>query len=319
MPASAARGDAIPDHILTEAATWLMEMHDGPLSPERRAQLMAWRQRSAEHERAWEKAALLMDKFDHLPPTGAVALRKAPARRRAIKTMAALLAVAPAAWLAYRYAPWLQDENTYRTAIGERKQIVLPDGSRLSLNTDSEIALHFSPSLRGILLRRGEIMITTAKEARPLLVMVDGGNIRALGTRFVVRRLADRSRVAVLEGAVEISLDEAPYTQMIVPSGKQSALSATRIDALSDADGNSTAWTTGMLIAHQMPMADFVAELSRYRRGSLECDPALATLPVSGVFPLEDTTLSLSLLEQTMPVKIQYRTRYWVRVTRPEK
>nr|WP_315251612.1 FecR domain-containing protein [uncultured Duganella sp.] len=310
---------AIPDHILTEAATWLMEMHDGPLPPERRSQLAQWRQRSPEHERAWEKAALLMDKFDSLPPGGAIALRKAPARRRALKTVAALLAVGPAAWLAYRYAPWLQDENTYRTAIGERKDIALPDGSRVSLNTDSEINLYFTESSRIIGLRRGEIMITTAKDARPLLVTVGGGYMRALGTRFVVRRLAEQSRVAVFEGAVELVLGDEPYGRLIVAAGKQSAMSARHLDALSDADENNTAWTSGMLIAHQMPLAQFIAELGRYRRGVLECDPALARLPVSGVFPLEDTTLTLSLLEQTMPVTIQYRTRYWARVIRPEK
>ncbi|MBV7536845.1 FecR family protein [Duganella sp. sic0402] len=310
---------AIPDHILTEAATWLMEMHDGPLPPERRAQLAQWRERSPEHQRAWEKASLLMDKFSGLPPGGAIALRKAPARRRAIKTVAALLVAGPAAWLAFRHAPWLQNDNTYRTAIGEHREIVLADGTRVHLNTDSEIDVFFSQTLRGIWLHRGEILVTTAKDPRSLMVSVDEGYIKALGTRFMVRRSGEQNKIAVFEGAVELSLSEAPYSLLHVPAGKQSAMSATRIDPLSDADDNSSAWASGMLIANQMPLSQFIAELSRYRRGVLECDPALARLPVSGVFPLNDTSLALSLLEQTMPVHMQYRTRYWVRVTRPEK
>lgn len=319
MPSQAAHGDAIPDHILTEAATWLMEMHGGQLPPERRAQLAQWRQRSPQHERAWQKAALLMDKFDSLPPGGAVALRKAPPRRRALKTMAALLTLGPAAWLAYRYAPWLQGEHLYRTAVGERREIVLADGSRLRLNTDSEIEIHFFETERVISLRRGEIMVTSGKDGRSLMVTVDGGYVHPVGTRFVVRRLSDQARVAVFDGAVELVQSDEPYARLTVPAGKQSALAPGRIAALSDADANSTAWTDGMLIARQMPLAAFIAELGRYRRGVLDCDPALAKLPVSGVFPLDDTTRTLALLEQTMPVAIQYRTRYWVRVTPKNK
>ena len=69
-----------------------------------------------------------------------------------------------------------------------------------------------------------------------------------------------------------------------------------------------------MLIADRMPMSQFVAELGRYRRGTLRCDPAVARLPVSGAFPLADTDATLSLLEQTRPVKMRYFTRYWVDV-----
>jgi transmembrane sensor len=317
----AAPGDAvIPEDVLNEAAIWLMELHEGPLNARQRAQLAAWRQRSPEHERAWDKATALLEKFGALPPSGTMALKKMamPERRSAAKMLALMLATGPAAWLAWRSAPWPQHVGAYSTAAGERRDIILADGTQLSLNTDTAIDVEFDQARRVVHLRRGEILITTAKDnmpaPRPFLVTVAEGRIRALGTRFTVRQLEETSRVAVFDGAVEVSPRGAPSAVSIIPAGKQSAFSATRIAPLAPADENSTAWQNGMLIADRMPMSQFIKELSRYRRGTLQCDPAIARLQVSGVFPLADTGFTLSLIEQTMPVRMQYFTRYWVSV-----
>jgi transmembrane sensor len=63
-----------------------------------------------------------------------------------------------------------------------------------------------------------------------------------------------------------------------------------------------------------MPLGEWVAELGRYRRGVLRCDPAVAGLRVSGAFPLDDTDRALQLLADTFPVRHVWRTRYWVSV-----
>ncbi len=320
-PAATGADNAIADEILTEAATWLMELHEGPLGPGQRVRLAQWRQRSPEHERAWEKATILLDKFHTLPPPGASALRRLalPERRKAVKVLATALALGPAAWLAYRATPWAGSEGRYVTAVGERHEVTLEDGTRISLNTDTRLDVAFGAGERLLKLRRGEIMIATAKDGeqppRPFLVEVEEGRIRALGTRFSVRQLERSSRVAVLEGAVELSPADQPAAAAVLPAGMQSTFSRTAVSTASPCDDSATAWTTGMLVADRMSMAQFVAELGRYRSGSLQADPRVAALPVYGVFPLSDTDLSLSLLEQTMPVRMQYFTRYWVRVT----
>ncbi|WP_243397835.1 FecR domain-containing protein [Herbaspirillum robiniae] len=317
----AAHGDtAIPDEILTEAATWLMELHEGPLGPGQRIRFAQWRQRSPAHERAWEKAAVLLEKFNTLPPPGAVALKKisAPERRKAIKMLAAALAIGPAAWIAYRAAPWSDPAGHYRTAVGERRELVLDDGSRVNLNTDTRIEVAFSASERRIRLQRGEVMITTAKDRlqqpRPFLVTVEEGRIRALGTRFTVQQLDRSSRVAVFEGAVEISPAGMPSAATVMPAGMQTTFTRTQVAPPSSCDDAAAAWTSGMLMADRMPMERFIAELGRYRSGTLQIDSRVAALPVSGVFPVNDTGLTLALLEQTMPVRMQYFTRYWVKV-----
>lgn len=70
-----------------------------------------------------------------------------------------------------------------------------------------------------------------------------------------------------------------------------------------------------MLYAEEMRLADVLSEIGRYRSGVLRCDPAVADLRVSGAFQLEDTDRVLAVLAQTLPVRLDARTRYWVTVT----
>ncbi|MNT75259.1 fec operon regulator FecR [compost metagenome] len=70
-----------------------------------------------------------------------------------------------------------------------------------------------------------------------------------------------------------------------------------------------------MLLADNLPLSDFVTELARYRRGLLRCDPAIASLRVSGTFPVGNPRQALAMLEATYPVDIASRLGgYWITV-----
>lgn len=306
--------------ILHEAATWLMEMHDGPLSPTARMRFNQWRGRSAEHELAWQKAAMLRNKFRGVSAPGVAALKNTPAssRRTAIKTLAVLLAAGPVAWGAYRLSPLAGREGRLATAKGERRDLVLEDGTRVTMNTATEIQIRFDAHRRHVRLLQGEILVATAQDqqhpARPFIVETDDGSLRPLGTRFTARQLDGRSQVAVYEGAVEVTPADAATERKVIEAGHQAGFSPRGIDAMSSCDELGLSWMNGMLVADRMPLAMFAGELGRYRAGLLQVDADVAALPVSGVFPLGDTGASLTLLEQTMPVRIQYFTRYLARI-----
>jgi transmembrane sensor len=69
-----------------------------------------------------------------------------------------------------------------------------------------------------------------------------------------------------------------------------------------------------MLPVDGMPLAEFLAELRRYRTGWIDCAPEVASLPISGAFPLADTDRVLAAVADTLPLRLRYRTRYWVSV-----
>lgn len=85
--------------------------------------------------------------------------------------------------------------------------------------------------------------------------------------------------------------------------------------AVKPLDDESTSWTKGILSFSDKPLGEVIATLSRYRNGVLRCDPAVAGLRLSGTFPLKNTDAILNVIAQTLPVKIQSITRYWINIS----
>jgi transmembrane sensor len=100
-----------------------------------------------------------------------------------------------------------------------------------------------------------------------------------------------------------------------VHAGEQTQFSREAVETPRPADENADAWVRGQLVADEQRLGDFLAELDRYRRGVLRIDPQIASLRLSGVFPLADTDRILATLPSVLPVRVQWSTRFWVTVT----
>src|SRR5260221_262688 len=93
----------------------------------------------------------------------------------------------------------------YAAGRGEQRQVVLEDGSRIVVNTDSEVAVRFHEFERSVQLVRGEAFFEVAKDAaRPFVVRTGRAEVRAVGTKFSVRRNDSDTEVVVTEGRVRV-------------------------------------------------------------------------------------------------------------------
>lgn len=316
----------LPRAVLRMAAQWLACLHAGEATAAQREACAQWRRADPLHELAWQRAERLQAALGTLPPAVGLQVLDRPrsrgGRRTALRGLAALAPAVPAGYLAWRSAsPETAGWTTaQRTATGERRSTVLPDGTRLHLNTASAIALDFQGGLRRVLLRQGEVQIETVPDAqqRPFVVDTRHGRIRALGTCFVVRQRDDEAGtlVAVQQSAVEVQAAQAhgqPPTR--VQAGQQLRFDATGVQPAAPTDPQQAAWTRGLLFARDQPLADFAAELGRHRPGLLRCAPEVATLRISGVFRLDDTDAILAALPHTLPVRVVWRTRWWVAIS----
>ncbi len=282
-----------------------------------------WRAAHPDHEHAWQRLQAFDDKLKHLPPqAGPVLLDstadKRPGRRRALQAVAVAVLTVGALPIVRDSQAWRRVSSDHSTGVGEIRETVLADGTRLLLNTSSATDVDFDESARTVHLRAGEILITThpdpAEPARPFLVRSPHGTVRALGTRFTVRLEDEASHVAVYDGAVRIQPGHAPQDALQLDAGLRSAFSSRHVRPASDASESEAAWAQGLLVAENMRIADFLSELGRYRPGLLRCSPEVAGLSVTGVFPLTDTDRALANLELALPVEVAFRTRYWVTV-----
>lgn len=302
--------------IAREAARWFVHLQ-GAASEQDRADCERWRARHADHERAWQLAARFHARLGEIPTElGVQALDRPQAdRRETLKLLTLLIVAAPLGVAGYRGLPWRAWTADERTAVGESRELTLPDGTRVRLNTDSALDVAYDETRRLLRLRTGEIRVDSAADVagRPLLVATAEGTLRPVGTTFTVRQLDSETRVAVLKGAVELRPLHASRPTLL-PAGSQARFDDNRVESPEALQSQASDWSHGVLRAEKMRLADFAAELGRYRPGLLRCDPEVAELRISGAFQLADTDLALSALARTLPVDIRYRTRYWVTI-----
>lgn len=311
----------IDPKVLEEAAEWLIRLGENDLSDTERAEWEYWRVSSPERHRAWARAQLLQSKLVGLPPSLAMSALDRPSnpeRRTALAKLAMMLAVLPTGWGSWKLLEVQQWSADYRTVVGQRRELTLADGSQITLNTDTAIDVLFDANQRLVNLRDGEILVQTAPDvspqARPFLVSTHQGRMQALGTRFTVRESQTRTHLAVLEGAVRVQLaHDSRVTPLVVNAGQRTDFSSQAFGRLNPADSSVSAWTQGMLMVDNLRLADFVAELARYRRGFVRCDPAIADLRISGAFPISDTQRTLNMLVHTYPViATDHWSGYWI-------
>lgn len=313
----------IDSTIVKQAIVWLVTLQSGTASASDRHACAAWREADDRHEQAWQRLHALGQDMrsgsDYLaPPIMRSVLRNSvhSKRRVILKSVFGVALLGGTATVVRKQSAWQSAMAEHQTAIGEQRKIVLADGTRIMLNTATAIDVYFDDQLRQVVLHRGEIMIETARDeaGRPFELLTDNGNIRPIGTRFTVRHheQSGTTAVAVLEGAVNIAPTDG--NSMRVNAGEQTRF--TRLAALTPfaLDNSSAAWTDGVLVVERMRLADFLAELDRYRPGILRCDPAVAELLVSGSYPLRDPDAVLALLTETLPLRISSMTRYWTTI-----
>lgn len=326
-PAAAGRKPAdVSPQVARQAVTWLVELQAAAPDSPVRQDFERWLRADPAHERAWRHIEAINARLSGLAsPLGSSLARASltPAgsnrRRRAIKTLVLLLFAGGTLLAARDRAPWQPWLADLRTRSGERRSLVLADGTRLALNSDSAVDLAFTADSRRLRLLRGEILIDTGKDEgaarpRPFVVATRHGELVPRGTRFSVRLLDAHTRLEVHEGAVEIRPREAPERRFVVKAGQRVDFTADATGEPAAADENRTAWRDGMLVASRMRLADFLAELDRHRPGRLNCAPEVAGLRLSGTYPLDDPERILHALPATLPVEIHYFTRYWATV-----
>lgn len=302
-----------------EAADWYARLRGEPSTPALEQSWQAWLAASEHNRRAWQRVETVCGRFKRVPGQLSIPALSAPEKRRAVLRSLALFAVLGAGGtLAYRQAPWREWTSDYRTAAGERRDVRLADGSRLLLNTRSAVDVRFDDGQRLICLHAGEILVAThadpATPPRPFRVHTAHGRILALGTRFAVRVEDGVTTVSVQEKAVEASPLHLPERRQRVEAGQRFSFGARHAAPPEAADPAAGSWENGRLVVVDRRLADVLAELSRYRSGHLGCDPAVADLRISGAFPLADTDEALAALAESFPLRIEYFTRYWVRV-----
>ncbi len=320
-----AAGSPISDEVADQAAAWLTLFMSGEVGEQERRRWQFWREAHPDNERAWQHVEAVSRRLRGLDgltsnTLSSVAVMPSPGRRKATLAMIWLGVAGATGLLGSHTQVWREASAQYRTSKGERRTWLLDDGTRLTLNTDSAVNVEYSGVQRRVVLVAGEIMVETGhaivqgvSQERPFVVQTGQGRILALGTRFTVREQGEHTEVGVLAHRVQIT-PALGSSSTILHAGQRTQFNKQLVDVPQAVDQLSSAWIQGQLIAADMRLGDFLEELGRYRSGIVMCDPAVADLRFSAVFPLQDTDRILAMLPNSLPVQIRSRTRYWITV-----
>jgi transmembrane sensor len=263
-------------------------MNDPDCTEAERLAFQLWMAENEAHRTEYQQFELLWQTLDSLP-------KKRTRLRQSVYTVCAVIGMLA---LLMTMAP-PTGQQLIATAIGERRHLVLPDGSEIDVNANSRIRTDYSWFSRRIEVETGEVVLRVAKDKfRPFEVQAGIGLLRDIGTTFDVAKNEEHVTVGVIDGAVEVRLEG--YAGLArLEGGEQFAYSNAGGSLVTPLDREVVGdWTRGRMVFKDTPLNEVVAGMNRqHARPMVVNDTALAQLRVSGVFNIEDRAGLIKALE----------------------
>ncbi|ASM49480.1 hypothetical protein PESP_a1351 [Pseudoalteromonas espejiana DSM 9414] len=330
------------DARLDKASEWLAKLDRGLTKPEEHA-LQQWLAQSYKNVEVLLEVAQLWDKMDDLSrlsdlfPQTPVKQKRLPvwlgATAASILLAVALSFFQEAFNFSFFYpvnqSAVVAKQLNFQTDIGESKDILLPDQSKITLNTNSFVQVRYTQHSRVINLLRGEIHIDVAHDkTRPLSVIAGDKVIQAVGTAFNVEVGKKQIELIVTDGKVLVAEQRTKQLPNLSQSGtnKQGhylsnsstsvskgekldlsfkgkiAKAAVKVDPVEVAA--SLSWRKGSLIFRGESLAEAMAEISRYTDIDFELseDERLKKVQVAGMFKTGDIKGLLEVLNNNFNI-----------------
>ncbi len=310
------------ERIKAEAREWLLQQKlDGA---ERAAQdeFGRWLQADPRHGDVYALAEQAWNDLSNMGADPDVAAMKELPQSFADKLFSPLRGLAPrpvwafavVALMAVGFAmvPMWQEqaliEETYQTEVAELREVMLPDGSQVTLGGKTNLAISFSAEERRVQLTSGEAFFSVEKAVdRPFVVVADGAEVRVLGTSFGVRTGGGQLRVAVEDGLVEVSAGEEAAEKQLLKAG-QMLTADNMLRVRNIAAETAGAWRKGRLVYNEASLAALVADANRYFAGEIRLASAdMAAMQVNTSFRSDQVEQMIKTLEYALPITVEYK------------
>lgn len=315
------------DPVRHQAAAWFARLRADDVSERERVQFQRWLANGSGNRMAYERLEALWSglgthagrpEIDEALRENVLPRRLSVTRRprRATSWVAAaalLVVMLSGGWLAWR-ATYQVGVQTYATGVGERRTLLLKDGSRVTMDTNTRLSASFSAGSRHLALEKGRAFFDVAKDTRrPFLVAAQAGVVRAVGTRFDVYEHDSVVEVTLVEGRVEVTPQGAKQDPRVPPTAMQSGQRllmgkgyATPVIESANT-GTAVAWLSGKLVFNDTPLPVAVAQFNRYSTSRIAIDgDAVAELHVSGVFHSDDSKAFVDALRGSYGLSVEH-------------
>jgi transmembrane sensor len=302
--------------VRDEAARWFVRLQEPAVDVMAYRQFENWLNEHPQHRDEFEWLQGLWKAADLVPAARLRALcEQAPVRSKwrpmvRYAVAASVLAVAVGVGLfnvLNQPSPYTAE---FSTALGERRQVSLPDGSVVDLDSRSRIQVRFEKDRRAIELSEGEAMFSVEHDtSRPFVVEAGSGKVTVTGTRFDVRRGSAETRVVVEQGTVKVQGHDAvpdDFISLTAGLGTHVDAGGKVAPAYAVNPAEMTAWRNGKLVFNNASLADVAEQVSRYRDKPLKVgNAAVGNLRLTSVFKSDNTDALLKALPSILPVAVR--------------
>ena len=239
-------------------------------------------------------------------------------RLKKVLRIAAILVLALGVCFATAKFVLVEKEITQTAAKGEKKEILLEDGSVVVLNSNSSITYgeKFGTS-RNIKLIGEAYFKVFHDQKRPFTVQTHDVKVRVLGTSFDINSYDQGpTKVSVITGKVEVS---SPLARKVhITKNQQTYLTADANFNISQVDSEERiAWTSNIIILKNTTLAQTAKIIENWYNVDITFeDQRLEKLNISGKFKdekLENVLESIAFLKQ---LKIDYITKKHIVIRR---
>jgi transmembrane sensor len=318
------------------ALAWCLRLAEGPLEGAEREAFEAWLAEAPDNAALFDEAVALWSGVEDQAGAPEMVVLRGQALESARRANASrwgrsgglprqAMAIAATLLIAVMAGVWFVGmPTTYRTGIGEREVVALPDGSKLSLDADSAVTMRYTHARRQLTLKKGRARFSVAKNPlRPFTVAAAGKTVVAVGTEFSVERLGGDVRVILYEGKVSVLDQRSPVAAprpvpvgrggkpadlVLKPGGELVIGEDAQVASLTTTDlSRSLSWEGGQLIFRNEPLAAAVERVNRYADRKVRLDPAAGEVLVSGVFTAGDTEAFVDGVTAVFPVRAEQR------------
>jgi transmembrane sensor len=309
-----------------EATEWWLQLQAQDISRQQRAAFVDWLRESPVHVAEILRVASVHGALEKFENWARVATQGSGGDEQVVVSMHARDGAAPAQsrWLRRTWPiaaavaglalatalllPALRGQ-VMATERGERREVVLADGSVVQIDPESRLRVRFEEHVRRVVLDSGRALFRVARNPeRPFLVDADSTTVRAVGTAFGVERKEQGVIVTVAEGKVAIERRDKVQAPAFLTANEQVAVSSGGAAApIRKVDSQrALAWAEGRLNFENTPIREVVAQFNRYNNIELRVeDEALAGRPISGVFNAANPQSFIAFIEATTSVQVK--------------
>lgn len=211
--------------------------------------------------------------------------------------------------LAYLFVNQSRNVST-KTILAQVQTVNLPDGSIVTLNSESKLTYSksFGEGNRNVRLKGEAFFDVASNKNLPFIIDAQGASIKVVGTQFNVKayKKQEEVKVTVVEGTVELYESDTPQKQTILHAGESGSYNKNHkvIKKHSKIDLNDISWKTFEMVFENSTLQEVAQIIESVYHVNIEVSPKVADCMVTVEFNQKNLSGVLKVLKSTLDLEI---------------